>query len=382
MTGTEAISNAVQAFRAHEPKNASTTLTIMATILGAMFIGISYLAFQTKVIPSGHETVLSQLARATFVDLPHMGWFYYLVQAATAAVLVLAANTSYAGFPRLASIMARDRFLPRQLYNLGDRLVFSNGILLLALLSGLLIVIFKGKQHALIPLYAVGVFLSFTLSQYGMAKRFARLKEKSWQRHALISLLGAVVTGIVTIVISITKFMGGAWIVVILIPLFVMFFWNIHRHYIALGNQLRLTPEDEFHEVHNTVIVLTPSLHRGVLRALEYAKGMTGDVRAVHIESDPLDTALLEDRWERWGGGIPLVILESQYRSLIGPLLDYLEEVKRERTDRLITVVIPEFVPAKWWHKLLHNQSGLLLKWVLLFKRDIITANLRYYIEK
>ncbi|MHB0912809.1 MAG: APC family permease [Armatimonadota bacterium] len=383
MTGTEAISNAVQAFKPPESKNAATTLTIMAAILGVMFIGISFIAWKTGLQPvetgeAGYQTVVSQIARAVFGN----SRLYLLIQFATAAILILAANTSFAGFPRLASIMARDRFFPRQFYNVGDRLVFNNGILVLALLSGLLIVLFRGDTHKLIPLYAVGVFLSFTLSQFGMVRRFSRLRERGWRGHAVVSGIGALATGVVTIVIAVTKFTGGAWIVVLLIPLLVLAFQKVHRHYITLGNQLRLTADDKFKPVHNTVIVLTPSLHKGILPALEYAKGLSADVRAVHIETDPLDTALLEERWERWGGGIPLVILESPYRTLIGPLLEYLEEVKRERKDEMITVVIPEFVAAKWWHRLLHNQSGLLLKIALLFRRDIITTNVRYHVEE
>ncbi|MDO8586128.1 MAG: APC family permease [Armatimonadota bacterium] len=392
MTGTEAISNAVPAFRPPEAKNAATTLTWMAVILGIMFLGVSYLAHAGHVVPSHmtfkdgtpnphYQTVVSQIARAVF-NKPSMAWFYMLIQFATAGILVLAANTSFAGFPRLASIMARDRFLPRQLYNVGDRLVYSNGIILLALLASLLVIAFKGDTHLLIPLYAVGVFLSFTLSQAGMVKHSNRIRERGWQRSAAISFVGAVTTGLVTIVIAATKFVEGAWIVVLLIPIFVYVFSKIHQHYIDLGNQLRLTPEDRFTPVSNTVLVLTPSIHRGILRALEYAKTLSPDVRAIHVESDPVDTAIMMERWEQWGGGIPLVVLESQYRSLMQPILEYLEEAKRERKNCVITVVIPEFVPAKWWHKLLHNQSGILLKFALLFRRNIVTTNVRYYLER
>ncbi|MCL6519826.1 MAG: APC family permease [Armatimonadetes bacterium] len=379
MTGTEAISNAVQAFRPPESKNASTTLMIMACILGSLFMGISYLAWRIGVVPQENETVVSQIARATFDFAP---WVHKYIQYATCAILILAANTSFAGFPRLASIMARDRFMPRQFFNVGDRLVFSNGIIVLAALASILIVAFHGDTHALIPLYAIGVFLSFTLSQSGMAKRFIRLKEGRWRLSATISTIGATATGIVTLVLATMKAREGAWIVLILIPSFSFMFWKIHSHYIQLGNQLRLTPEDSFTPIKNTIIVLTPSLHRGILRALEYAKGLSADVRALHIEVDPVDTALLIERWEKWSGGIPLVILESPYRSLVAPLLEYLEEAKHERENYLITVIIPEFVPAKWWHKLLHNQSGLLLKFTLLFRRDIVTTNVRYYLER
>ncbi|MDI6827140.1 MAG: APC family permease [Armatimonadota bacterium] len=379
MTGTEAISNAVQAFKPPESKNASTTLMIMACILGSLFLGISYLAWKIGVVPQENETVVSQIARVTFDFAP---WVHKYIQYATCAILILAANTSFAGFPRLASIMARDRFMPRQFFNVGDRLVFSNGIIVLATLASVLIVTFHGDTHALIPLYAIGVFLSFTLSQSGMAKRFVRLREGRWQISAAISTIGAVSTGIVTLVLATMKAREGAWIVLILIPLFSFIFWKIHSHYVQLGNQLRLTSEDQFTPIKNTIIVLTPSLHRGILHALEYAKGLSADVRALHIEVDPVDTALLVERWEKWSGGIPLVILESPYRSLVAPLLEYLEEAKHERENYLITVIIPEFVPAKWWHKLLHNQSGLLLKFTLLFRRDIVTTNVRYYVER
>ncbi|MCX6374858.1 MAG: APC family permease, partial [Armatimonadetes bacterium] len=384
MTGTEAISNGIPAFRPPESKNAATTLVWMAVILGAIFTGITYIAWRAHVIPMdqnarGYETVLSQIAGAL---VGKTSWFYYLFQAATCGILVIAANTSFADFPRLGSIMARDRFLPRQLYNVGDRLVFSNGIALLAVLASVLIVVFKGEVNALIPLYAIGVFLSFTLSQAGMVKHFIRLKERGWRRSAVISAIGATVTAIVVLVQATTKASEGAWIVIILIPTLVLIFLKINRHYVELGNQLRLTPDDKFVPTANTVLVLTPSIHRGVLPALEFARSLSTDVRAVHIDTDPLDASLLEQRWEEWSGGIPLVILESPYRSLLGPLLEYIKEVKQEREDHITVVVIPEFVSPKWWHRLLHNQSGLLLKFVLMFQPGIITTNVRYYLPK
>ena len=383
MTGTEAISNGIPAFRAPESRNAAATLVWMAAILGVVFFGITFIAWRGHLVPMeqtapGYQTVLSQIASALFGK----GRFYYFFQGATAAILLLAANTSFAGFPRLGSIMARDRFLPRQLYNVGDRLVFSNGILLLALLSAVLIIVFHGVVNALIPLYAIGVFLSFTLSQAGMVQHFRRTKERSWKVKAVVSALGAVVTMIVAVVQAVTKASEGAWIVLILIPLIVYFLSRIHKHYIGLGNQLRLTTADKFVSVHHTILVLTPSPHRGVLKALEYAKGLSSDVRAIHIDTDPIDSRLLQERWEAWSGGIPLVILDSPYRTLLDPLLTYLNEAKQERENTLVTVVIPEFVPARWWHGLLHNQSGLLLKLALMFSRDLVVTNVRYYVEK
>lgn len=378
MTGTEAISNAVPNFRPPESRNASTTLAAMAVILSLMFIGTNWLAWKTGVIPIHNETVISQLARSVFGTT----WFYYLLQIATTLILILAANTAYAGFPWLASVMARDRYMPRQLYNVGDRLVFSNAIILLSVLSALLIVVFQGDTHRLIPLYAVAVFLSFTLSQAGMVKHTMRFKHAGWRRSVLISGVGAVATGIVTLVVGTTRFAGGAWIVIVLIPFLLLLFMRIHKHYIAVGSQLRLSDQDKFIPMKNTVLVLTPSLHKGILPALEYGKTISGDVRAIHIETDPVDTQLMIERWDTWGGGIPLVILESPYRSLLSPLLEYLEAVKVERADHRVTVVIPEFVPARWWQGILHNQSGLILKIALMFRRDIITTNVRYYLER
>ncbi len=383
MTGTEAVSNGIPAFRPPESKNAATTLVWMAVILGTLFLGITYIAWKVHVIPMdqnapGYQTVPSQIASALF----GRNWFYYLFQGATAGILVLAANTSFADFPRLGSIMARDRFLPRQLYNLGDRLVFSNGIIVLSLLASGLIYFFHGEVNALIPLYAIGVFLSFTLSQAGMVKHFQRFRERGWKRGAIVSGIGATATAIVCIVQAVTKASEGAWIVLILIPTLVYVFSSIHKHYVTLGNELRLTPEDEFVPMDNTTLVLTPSLHKGVLPALEYAKTQSSSVRAIHVETDPMDTELLIERWDKWSGGIPLIILESPYRSLVGPLMEYLDEVRGENGNQMVTVVIPEFVTGKWWHRVLHNQSGLMLKFALLFKEGVVTTNIRYHVGK
>jgi len=354
----------------------------MGAILLTIFGGLTYIAWRAHVVPMsqsapGYQTVLSQIASA----LVGRNWFYYFFQGSTAAILVLAANTSFADYPRLGSIMARDRFLPRQLYNVGDRLVFQNGIILLAVLAAILILVFKGEVNSLIPLYAIGVFLSFTLSQWGMAKRFLRLKAPGWQRSAVISGFGALVTAVVTVVQAATKAVEGAWIVLILIPLLVLFFSKIHKHYIELGNELRLGRDDSLPEITNTVLVLTPSLHKGVLPALAYAKGLSKDVRAIHIDTDPIDSKLLVERWEHWGGGIPLLVLESPYRSLVGPLLHYIDIEKSARPDGMITVVIPEFVTGRWWHGLLHNQSGLLLKIALLSKEGVTTTNMRFHVR-
>ncbi|NLN79046.1 MAG: APC family permease, partial [Armatimonadetes bacterium] len=364
MTGIEAVANGVPAFKAPESRNAATVMSWMATILICLVLGITYLASVYRVFPSASETVVSQMTRG----IVGRGWFYLVVQISTFLVLVLAANTAFQGFPRLASMLARDRFAPRQLASIGDRLVFSNGIVLLAAVAAVLLIKFHGDVHLLIPLYAVGVFASFTLSQTGMGFRQVRLKHNGWRLHSGISFAGAFVTFIVTIVIGITKFIEGAYIAIALILALVYIFHKIHHHYITLGNQLRLTT-DTFEEpsaVRSTAIVLTSSIHKGILPALEYARTLSHDCRALFIEIDPVETSLIRERWEKFGLGVPLVILESPYRSVIGPVLAYLEQVKKERPNYVVTVVLPEFVPRKWWHKLLHNQSGLFLKIALM----------------
>lgn len=380
LTGVEAISNGIPAFRPPESKNAAATLTIMAAISISMFLGITFLARAFGVIPdhSEKETVISMLSRGIF----HEGFFYYCIQGATAAILILAANTSYQDFPRLSAILANDRFMPRQLANFGDRLVFINGIAVLAIFSSLLIIIFHGSTHLLLPLYAIGVFVSFTLSQAGMVRRWLTLKTKGWRRSAVINFIGAVMTGIVAIVISITKFSHGAYITIILIPVLIAMFLAIHRHYIALGLQLKLNGAKPRAEFHHTVLVLVPGVHRGVLPAIEYAKSIGKDCRAIYIEMDQNATEQIRKNWEAYSLGMPLIIMESPYRSLIEPLFKYLDEVQAERENHVVTVVLPEFVPARWWHRLLHNHSGILLKLALLFKKDIVVTNIRYQLAQ
>ncbi len=380
MTGIEAVANGVQAFKPPESRNAATVMSWMAGILICLVLGITFLAHTYRVFPSSSESVVSQIARG----IMGRGWFYLLIQISTFLVLVLAANTAFQGFPRLASMLARDRFAPRQLASIGDRLVFSNGIVLLAAVAAGLLIKFRGDVHLLIPLYAVGVFASFTLSQIGMGFRQLRMKHKGWRLHSGISFAGGTVTFLVTIVIGVTKFVEGAYIAIALILALVYIFHKIHQHYITLGNQLRLTPEtfEEPAAVRSTAIVLTSSIHKGILPALEYARTLSHDCRALFIEIDPIETALIRERWEKYGLGVPLVILESPYRSVVAPILAYLREVKKERPNYVVTVVLPEFVPRKWWHKLLHNQSGLFLKIALMLQRDIVFTNVRYYVER
>ncbi len=315
----------------------------MASILATMFVGITVLASTLGILPHGNETVVSQIARTLFGT----GVVYYLIQAATALILILAANTSFADFPRLSSLLARDRFVPRQFANLGERLVFSNGIMVLAAFAAMLIVLFGGETHALIPLYAVGVFISFTLSQGGMVRHWSLQRGHGWQRRLSINAVGATATGIVTIVIAMTKFAHGAWIVVVVIPVLVTAFIIMRRHYEEVAAELSLEGLEGPPEFQHTVLVLIGDVHRGVVRAVQYARTLapTATVRVVYVETDPARTAKLEEKWANWGLGVPLVVLTSPYRSLLRPFLDYLEQIQSRGRDQMVTIVLPEFLP-------------------------------------
>src|SRR5690349_24475639 len=381
LTGIEAISNGVPAFKKPEAQNAATTLIWMAALLTTMFLGTSVMAYLFQVHPHANETVISQFARIMFTG--PFGWFYYVVQAATAAILVLAANTSFADFPRLSSLLARDRFLPRQFANRGDKLVFSNGIIILAVFSGILVVAFGGDTSRLIPLYAVGVFLSFTLSQLGMVRRWYRTRSPRWKKSLAVNAVGAVATFVVLCVFIITKFIHGAWIVVVVIPLLVLVFREIHVHYVDVARQLSINGLRELRPIRHSVVVPISGLHRGVITALEYAKSISRDnhVTAVYVDFEEEATAKLRDKWERWGAGIKLVVLPSPYRELTRPLLKYIKRLEKQQQDDVITVVLPEFIPAKWWQHILHNQSSLLLKGALLFRQGVIVTSVPYHLK-
>jgi amino acid transporter len=364
MTGVEAISNGVSVFKRPEADNAGKTLLWMAGILVTMFLGITYLVNQFGVVPRGGETVVSQLARAVFGTSP----VYYLVQAATALILLLAANTSYSDFPRLAMWVARDRYLPRQLANLGDRLVYANGILLLGGLAALLVIIFGARTHALIPLYAVGVFISFTLNQAGMVRHWLGLQSPGWRRSAFINGVGAIATGVVLIIVTATKFVHGAWIVLLLLFAILLVFRTIHRHYQGVAEQLSLSRRWPTPVRRHTVIVPVAGLHRGVVKAVQYAQILGGDLRVVTAEIDAHDTEKLRVRWQEVLPEVPLEVLPSPFRSVIAPLLEFIDGFVQEEGD-YVTLVVPEFVPARWWHHLLHNETAWLLKLALLYGR-------------
>ncbi len=380
MTGVEAVSNGVPAFRPPEAKHAAQTMLMMAVLSITMFLGITWLARSYGVVPVDSETVISQLARAVFGG---RGLPYYLVQGATMLILVLAANTAYADFPRLASILARDGFLPRQFMNQGDRLAFSNGILGLSAFASLLLMVFGGDTHALIPLYMIGVFVSFTFSQAGMVLRWRSLGGPRWMAHAAVNAIGALVTGIVLLVVAATKAHEGAWIIIVLIPVHVLFFKLTQRHYTDVAAQLTLrgtVPGTVSHV--NRVIVPVSGVHRAVVRAVEYARSLSPDVRALYVNIDAAATEQMKREWTIWGQGVPLVILESPYRSIMDPLLQYVSELDAQAPHDYVTIVLPEFVPARWWHHLFHNQRALLIKGAFLFRPNAIVTSVPFHLNR
>jgi len=378
MTGVEAVSNGVPAFRPPESKNASATLVAMAVLAIAMFVGITVLAHAYQVIPSAAESGISQLGRAILGKGPA----YYLLQAATTFILVLAANTAYADFPRLSSIVARDGYLPRQFMNQGDRLAFSNGILVLSLFAAILIIAFRGDTQGLLPLYMIGVFVSFTLSQAGMVIHWKKAKEAGWKTSAAINGFGALVTGIVLLIVAVTKTFEGAWIVLLLIPVIVAVFKATRRHYDHVASQLTLRGYQPERRAHNTVVMPIGGMQRAVVEALRYAETLSDDVRAVYVDIDPKATEQIRRDWDKWGGRVTLVVLPSPYRSVMEPLLAYITQVETERPNDYVTVILPEFVPARWWQHLLHNQSALLIKGALLFRPNTVVTSVPFHLER
>ena len=379
LTGVEAVSDGVPAFKPPEAHNARVVLTWLGLILITLFLGITYLSFDFGLRPRPDETLVSQLARHVFGT----GVVYYEIQLVTVLILLLAANTSFADFPRLAFFLARDRFIPRQFGTQGDRLVFSNGILILGGLAALLLVLFDGDTHALIPLYAVGVFISFTLSQSSMVRRWVGRRGEGWWWRAAINGVGAAVTGLVMLTIAVTKFSHGAWIVLLLIPLLVVVFLIVRRHYEDVATQLSLEDFAPPPTMTNTVLVLVGDLHKGVVRAVQYAQTLSPSAKAVYVETDPERTRRLEERWGKWGLGAPLVVLNSPYRSLLGPLMEYIEQLQRQSGDNHeVTIVLPEFIPARWWQQILHNQTALLIKGQLLFRRNVVVTDVPHHLRR
>ena len=379
MTGVEAVSNGVPAFRPPEAKNAAATLVTMASLGVFMFVGITMLAHVYRVVPNATESGISQLGRAIFGG-PNV--LYLLLQAGTTLILVLAANTAYADFPRLASIVSRDRYLPRQFMNQGDRLAFSNGILVLSFFAAVLILAFRGDTQSLLPLYMIGVFVSFTLSQAGMVIHWRTRRDAGWKSNAAINGFGALVTGTVLIIVAVTKTLEGAWIVLLLIPVIVMVFKATRRHYDLVGAQLTMRGYAPQPRVHNTVLVPIGGVHRAVVEALRYAESLSSDVRAIYVDVDSAGAEQVRKDWETWGGHATLVVLPSPYRSLIEPLLTYIQQVGDEKTNDYVTVILPEIVPARWWQHLLHNQRALLIKGALRFRPNTVVTSVPFHLSK
>lgn len=379
MSGTEAISNGVPAFQPPESKNAAITLTWMSSILGFFFVGVTFLADKFGAMPSDTETIISQVGRAVLGN----GVGYGVFQVATMLILVLAANTSFADFPRLSSILARDGFMPHQMSFRGDRLAFSNGIIILGLIAGILTIIFGGSTHAMIPLYAVGVFISFTLSQSGMVRHWWKSREEGWRKSIVINAFGALLTGIVLVVVGSVKFLLGAWMVLLLIPLIVWMFNSIHRHYEHVRQQLNPPPGDQTQFLPRRKVVVVPvgDFNQASLRALAFARTLSEHPVALHVIFEDSNIDAIRKKWAEWGNGTELVMLESPYRSFNEPLLVYVDELHRHNPDAYITVVLPEFIPAHWWEHALHNQTALRLKAALLFRRNVVTINVPYHLE-
>ena len=385
LTGVEAISNGVMLFKKPEWKNARTTLIYMGLTLGLMFTGITHLVGAYNFIPiTNGETIISQLGRAIFGGGP----LYYILQYATLLILILAANTSYADFPRLSSLVAKDGYLPRQLSHIGDRLVFSNGIKILSVLSAILLVVFKGNVNSLLPLYAVGVYTSFTLSQSGMVAHWFKEKGSGWIGSSLFNGLGALTTFVVLAVIILTKFKDGAWLVVIAIPMVVLFFVKIHDHYQEIASLLRLksiepivhSKRTPIEGTHNTAIILVGQLNRGTIEAIKYAFTIADEVRAVHVDIGSSNIDRIKSDWAQLQIDVPIDIVESPYRSVVRPLAQYIESWEREHPEGYSTVILPVFVTRKWWEAALHNQTALFLRVALRTKERRIVSTFRYYL--
>ncbi len=399
LTGVEAISNGITAFKEPRSRNAGITLIWMSIILGTLFLSISYLTGQIGGVFSEEETIISQLTRTIFEG---RGLMYLATIAATTVILLMAANTAFADFPRLSALAAADGFLPRQLTFRGSRLVYSNGIITLSIIASILIILFKASVTLLIPLYAIGVFLSFTLSQTGMARRWWKIGhlkqgeeiieqgstlkyEQGWKHKMLINGFGAICTALVTIIFAVTKFREGAWVVLIIIPLLVKIFFTIHHHYKDFASHLSL---DRFRglparQTRHRVILPVSGIHQGALEALRYAKLLSDDVTAVHVSLDPGETEKVQQKWKTWGEGTRLIILDSPFRLFIEPLLEYIEElVKSAQPNETITIVVPQFMPSKRWHQALHMRTADVLRQELLSTHGVVITDVPYHVHK
>jgi len=380
LTGIEAISNATPQFREPTIRNAQKTLLMLGLLLALMYIGTGTLAYKLGIHVNPNVTVLSQMAQHYFQN----GWFYYFIQFSTFAVLVLAANTSYSGFPILAALMARDGFMPHMFMLRGDRLGYSNGILILSTLAIILVIAFGGNTNALIPLYAIGVFLSFTMAQSGMIKHWLKTRASGWQIRGAVNTFGAILSAIVTIVFSVAKFGQGAWIVLILIPLIIYFGLKARKHYRAIADDLRIDMTQVKPRPHRTTVVVPiAGINRVVASTLSYALSVSDQVVAFYVAFDDESIERMEEKWAQWGTGIRLVTARSQYRSVVRPLLRFLNTVENwEGQPENVIIAIPQFIAKRWWHNILHNQTSLQLRTILLYRKDIIVTTVPYHLSK
>lgn len=380
LTGSEAIANGVPSMEQPEKRNATITLVLMGTFFGTIFLGLTFLAQAIGTTPdqSEQETLNSMITRA----LVGIGPFYYIVQVSTAILLALAANTGFTGFPRLASVLANDRFMPRQFAYRGERLAFSTGIVALAIVSAFVLAAFNGSVTNLIPLYTIGVFLAFTLSQSGLIRRWRRLRSPGWQWRSVINAVGAFATAVVLAVVIIAKFTEGAWMTLVILPILVATLYAIHRHYMAVQDALVLERLDEPLPSTKPPVVIVPvgRLDRAAVQAVAFARSISPAVKAVHIATSEESAEDFSERWEHWAGKVPLDIIESPYRALVPPLMRYIDSIDK-RDDRPITVVLASFVPHTWWEWFLHSQNSIRLKASLLFRPNTIVIDVPYHFE-
>jgi len=384
LTGVEAVSNGIPNFKEPAQKNAKAVLAFLAVLVLFIFGGLSFLATIYRAVPGNDMTIIAQIAQQVFGT----SFMFYTVQVTTAFILIMAANTAYADLPLLLSLMAKDGYAPRQFSQRGKRLSFSNGIIILAIAASILIIMFKGDTHLLMPLYAVGVFLSFTLSQYGMFLKWVRSRTPGWRHKAFINGLGAMVTFVTVLLIGITKFKHGAWIVCILIPLFVYFMLKIKKHYTRIAEQLKLTlderPKDGVAKDNaQHVIILVGTLNKSFLKALNYARCLSENVVGFHVSTDEEATEKLKRKWKDYNPGIPLIIEHSSYRDVMVPLMNFIENEERaQKHGETVTVVITQFVITKWWHNILHNQTSYFIKSMLYKNRNVAVLTVPYIIEE
>jgi amino acid transporter len=380
LTGIETISNAVPIFRDPKQKNAIKTYISLGIITSITLLGFAYHLYVKGITPNPHNTMLSQLATIYFGH----GILYQLIIWFTFIVLILAANSTFTGFSQLAAIVAKDGFLPRGLANRGDRLGYSNGIIALATTASLLIIAFQAHTNALIPLYAIGVFLSFTVAQFGLVKRWRRIKGPNWRTKLIINTVGGIITAIVAIIFGVTKFTSGAWIVLIIIPLLIFFSLSISRHYKDIANELNIDVKEIHPETSRIItLVLVSGVHRVVNNTLSFAKSMTDEAIAVFVGFDDSSIEKMEEKWEEWGSPCRLVTLKSKYRSVLEPLTRLLRVIEEKKSDKdHIQIIIPQFISKRWWHNLLHNQTALLLRLWLLRHKDIVVTTVPYHLKK